>query len=358
MCEGARRRLTTAAVSADHSELGAGELALEEPVAEVDCQVNLVVLWNVNDRLLVLHVHRHKLVAYLWRVLRIVNQTKLFVCNVVLQVRIILQLNGLALDLLAPPVLVEALSEEDHVGEHRLVVALVYSVAHTVQVEGENLVHKHHLAVVVSQEIVVALPLGLGIRWNQSFLAAATQATSLIVCGRHAIDSLRLVGSSLAISTRVLVQTTSIFLAFTLPLVLGLAALERLALRLLVWSTCPTESSIRLLLEGARSCTSWVSSLLSLSLSRRLQVICISIQWHLLLKWWLRRSIWLLLVHVLTSIFWLRWLLPCPWLPLIHHLRGLLGRYLAGILLHAVAQGAISTAVAGTQSPSLVRQWP
>lgn len=118
-------------------------------MAKVDREVYLVVLRNVDDRLLVLHVNGHKLVADFGRVLCIINQTELLVSNVVFHFWIVLQFDAFTLDLLSPAILVEALAEEDHVGEHSFVVSSVESVAHPVQVKGEDLVHEHLLTIVV-----------------------------------------------------------------------------------------------------------------------------------------------------------------------------------------------------------------
>ena len=59
--------------STDERELGARELALEEPMAQIDSQVNLIMLLDVKDRLLVLHVNCHELVADLGSVLCVVH---------------------------------------------------------------------------------------------------------------------------------------------------------------------------------------------------------------------------------------------------------------------------------------------
>ena len=59
--------------SGNHGQLGAGKLALEQPVAQVDGEVDLVMLRDVEDILLVLHIHRHELVANFWGVLRIIH---------------------------------------------------------------------------------------------------------------------------------------------------------------------------------------------------------------------------------------------------------------------------------------------
>jgi len=49
--------------SSNHSEFGASELALEEPVAQIYSEINLVVFCYVKYRFLIFHVHRHKLIA-------------------------------------------------------------------------------------------------------------------------------------------------------------------------------------------------------------------------------------------------------------------------------------------------------
>jgi hypothetical protein len=68
-----------------------------------------------------------------------------------LDLRVFFEFNTLALNLLAPAVLVEALSEEDDISENRPIVLLVDSVAHTVQVKGKDFVDLHLLAVLVVQ---------------------------------------------------------------------------------------------------------------------------------------------------------------------------------------------------------------
>lgn len=84
-------------------------------MAKVDGKIYLIVLWNVDDGLLVLHVNGHKLVADLWSMLCIINQTKLLVGNIIFHFWIIFQFDALALDFLTPAILVEALAEENHV---------------------------------------------------------------------------------------------------------------------------------------------------------------------------------------------------------------------------------------------------
>mmetsp|Transcript_39602 Transcript_39602/g.60591 ORF Transcript_39602/g.60591 Transcript_39602/m.60591 type:complete len:348 (-) Transcript_39602:10-1053(-) len=119
------------------------------------------MLRDVIDALLVLHVHSHELVADLGRVLGVVHLAEQVVLDLGLHLGVVLQHDLLALDFLAPAVLVQALAEENHIGEHGLVVGLVDAVAHAVQVQGEDLVHQHFLAVFVVQVVVVSVPLAL-----------------------------------------------------------------------------------------------------------------------------------------------------------------------------------------------------
>ena len=110
------RILCSEANSPNHGQFGAGELALEEPMAEVDGQIDLVVLGYVNDRFLVLHVHGDELVADLGRVLGVVHKAELLVGDIGLELRVVFELDALAFDLLAPAILVQAFAEKDHVG--------------------------------------------------------------------------------------------------------------------------------------------------------------------------------------------------------------------------------------------------
>lgn len=77
----------------------------------------------------------------------IINQTKLFVGNIIFHFWIVFQFDALALDLLSPAILIEAFAEENHVRQHGFVVGTVDAVAHPVQVEREDLVHEHFLPI-------------------------------------------------------------------------------------------------------------------------------------------------------------------------------------------------------------------
>lgn len=85
-------------------------------MAQVDGQIDLIVLGDVENVLLVLHVHSHELVANLRRVLGIVHETELFRLDIQLQLWVVFQTDAFALDLLAPAVLIQTLPEEDNVG--------------------------------------------------------------------------------------------------------------------------------------------------------------------------------------------------------------------------------------------------
>jgi hypothetical protein len=68
--------------SSNHNDFGTCKLKLEEPVTQIDDDVNLVVFCCVKYRFLIFHVHRHKLVTDLRGVFLVVYQVKLFAYNV------------------------------------------------------------------------------------------------------------------------------------------------------------------------------------------------------------------------------------------------------------------------------------
>ena len=127
-------------------------------MAEVDGQINLVVLWDVKDVLLVLHVNCHELVADLRGMLGVVHRAEQLSLDVLLEFHVRLKLDAFALDLLAPSVLVKALSEKDDISEDSAVVILVDPITHPVKVERKDLIHEHVLAVPVCQAVVISLP--------------------------------------------------------------------------------------------------------------------------------------------------------------------------------------------------------
>ncbi len=64
-------------------------------MAEVDGEVDLVGLRDFELTSLVLHEHSHELIANLWSVLGVVEQTELLCLHVVLELRVVLQLDVL-----------------------------------------------------------------------------------------------------------------------------------------------------------------------------------------------------------------------------------------------------------------------
>lgn len=84
-------------------------------MAKIDGEVDLVVLGDVENVLLVLHVHSHELIANFWSVLRIVNRAEELPLNVLFELDVTFKFDTLTLNFLAPAIFVEALSEEDHV---------------------------------------------------------------------------------------------------------------------------------------------------------------------------------------------------------------------------------------------------
>jgi hypothetical protein len=129
---------------------------LEEPVAQVDRQVDLVRFGDLDLVLLVLQVHRHELVADLRRVLSVVieAEVRLVLLSLVLGLRLGLALSVavllLRLQLLLPADLVEALPKQDHVRQHSVRVELLLDLLGDLkQVVGEDLVHFHAVSVVV-----------------------------------------------------------------------------------------------------------------------------------------------------------------------------------------------------------------
>ena len=135
-------------------------------MAQVDCEVDLVMFRDIKYVFLVLHVNRHKLIANFRCMLGIVNHAELLVGHVIFHFWIVFQFDALTFDLLAPTVFVKALSEEDNVGENDLVVVLVDSIAHSVQIESKNFIYQHFLAIIVCQKIVVSLPFRLALCCN------------------------------------------------------------------------------------------------------------------------------------------------------------------------------------------------
>lgn len=84
-------------------------------MAKVDGEIDLVVLRDVENVFLVLHVHSHELVANFWRVLSVVDRAEELSLDVLLQLDVAFKFDALGFNFFAPAIFVEALSEEDNV---------------------------------------------------------------------------------------------------------------------------------------------------------------------------------------------------------------------------------------------------
>lgn len=111
-------------------------------MAQVDGQVDLVWLADVElGAASLLHEHSDKFVANLWRMLCILRKTELIPLSLLSQVLILLNFETLTFDLFVPTELVKALTEEESVGNHDFVEALMHLPCNLPQVNGEDFVH-------------------------------------------------------------------------------------------------------------------------------------------------------------------------------------------------------------------------
>jgi len=128
-------------------------------MAQVDGQVDLVWLGDVKLRIpLMLHKYSDKLIADFRCMLGVVGKAELLLLHALLKLRVILDLYVLALDLLGPAELVEALSEQDGVGDDHTVEVGAHSLRNFPQVYSEDLIDKHGVSLGVIQVIIIVLP--------------------------------------------------------------------------------------------------------------------------------------------------------------------------------------------------------
>jgi len=142
-------------------------LALEQPVAKVDGKIDLVMLWDVEDVLFVLHVYGNELVANFRRMLGVVHEAELLGLDINFKHRVAFKSDAFTFNFLSPAVLVKTFSEKDHIGQYSLVVVLVDAVAHPVQIKRKNFIHEHFLSIFVGQVIVISLPFGWISGWRK-----------------------------------------------------------------------------------------------------------------------------------------------------------------------------------------------
>lgn len=109
-------------------------MAFEQPVAKVDGKIDLVVLWDVEDVLFILHVYSNELVANFRRMLGVVHEAELLSLDINFKHWVAFKSDTFTFDFLSPAVLVETLSEEDNICQDSFIVILVDSVTHPIQI--------------------------------------------------------------------------------------------------------------------------------------------------------------------------------------------------------------------------------
>lgn len=128
-------------------------------MAQVDGQVYLIRLGNVELRVpLMLHEHGDKLIADFRCVLRVVGKTELLLLHALLKLRVVLDLDVLALDLFRPAELVQALSEQDGVGDDYTVEVGVHTLRDFPQVYSEDFIDKHSVSLGIIKIVIIVLP--------------------------------------------------------------------------------------------------------------------------------------------------------------------------------------------------------
>jgi len=101
-------------------------------MAKVDGKIDLVVLWDVEDVFLVLHVYGHELVANFRCMLGVVHKAELLSFDINFKDWVAFKSDAFAFYFLAPTILVETLSKENNIGQNSLVIVLVNAIAHPV----------------------------------------------------------------------------------------------------------------------------------------------------------------------------------------------------------------------------------
>ena len=102
--------MVTGTGSGYHAELGASKMVLEQPVAEVDCKVDLVGLADFYEVATLVHVDRHKVIADFGSVLCGMDETEIDLLSII-DFRMFFFYDLLALNVLLPANLVETLSK-------------------------------------------------------------------------------------------------------------------------------------------------------------------------------------------------------------------------------------------------------
>ena len=119
---------------------------LEQPVAQVDGQVDAVHSVDVEKFPVVFHVHSHELVADLGGVLGRVREAELGILHLFLDFGVLGHIDLLRLNALGPADVVQALAEENDECQHHTVEGRIRLLGDVVQVDSECLVDHHLIA--------------------------------------------------------------------------------------------------------------------------------------------------------------------------------------------------------------------
>jgi hypothetical protein len=132
-------------------------LILEEPVTQIDGQINLVGFRNLKLCVsFLLHENSDELIANLRCMLCVVDQAELLTLRLDLPLGLLLKLDTLGLKLLRPAQVVQALAKEDGIGKRRPVELLVDPLRELEKIEREDLIDKHLLAFDLTEVFIVA----------------------------------------------------------------------------------------------------------------------------------------------------------------------------------------------------------
>ena len=128
-------------------------------MAQVDGQVDLIWLGDVELRIaLMLHKYGDKLIADFRCMLRVVAKAELLLLHALLKLRFVLDLDVLALNLLGPAELIQALSEQYGVGDDHAVELWTHTLRDFPQVHSEDLIDEHGVSLGVIQVVIIVLP--------------------------------------------------------------------------------------------------------------------------------------------------------------------------------------------------------
>ena len=134
--------------SCNHRKFWASVLILKEPVAHIDCKVDLLTLDDFKLIFVLLHENRDKLVTNLWSVLSRVVGTEFLLFKLCKLFRLDF---AVAFPALFPANFVETLSEEDDESEYCPIKLVTHFLTHSVQIEGKYLINFHVHFVVIAQ---------------------------------------------------------------------------------------------------------------------------------------------------------------------------------------------------------------